>query len=429
MSTITAQTGTIARQFGSFSASIEIPVSGSSSLPTGTTTVKMGSMPVISQDFDVQEETGDLSELRTNISEVSIKLFDDLSNDQKLFSYINEIDANDDIKIVVTTPSGSDYFVATKSNCEYDWFSRQITIKARAAIRYDVEITSYDASSFITDGSGNADANLITSKDMIQAFLNSQGISPTTKILGHSFNISKSDINTIPADTSTRYLVFDSQYVDSYGEAQASVLRMTAVEGAITGTMMGYAFYVRRNFASTSDSDYYADISSSDIKSFGVFFDDRNVRSFESTLGFEDNIVLGGTQITTSVQDPNAVVNSQGTQDIDINYVVNDMNTIFFDVGVTNKWKLATSGSSALSQSEMDTISSNARSGYNSGLGIGVSYSIKATIFGISTIKPYQFLNFGSGIHPTISSKKVRPSYIEYDLENDEIKIEGYIIG
>ena len=429
MSTILAQTGSVTRQFGTFSASIEMDVGGTSSLPTGTTTVKMGSMPVISQDFDVQEESGDLSELRTNISEVSITFFDNLGNGQKLFSYIDELGANDDIKIVVTTTSGSDYFVARKSNCEFDWFSRKISIKARAAIRYDVEITSYDASSFITDGTGVADANLITSKDTIQAFLNSQGVSPTTKILGHAFDISKTDIDNIPIPSSTRYLVFDSQYVDSYGEAQAAVLRMSAVEGAITGTMMGYAFYVRRNFSSTSATDYYADISSSDIKSFGVFFDDRNVRSFESTLGFEDNIVSGGTQITTSVQDPAAVVNSQGVQDIDINYVVNDMNTIFYDVGVTNKFKLATSGSSALSQSDMDTISDNARDGYNSGLGIGVSYSVKATVFGISTIRPYQFLNFGSGIHPTISGKKVRPSYIEYDLENDEIKIEGYFIG
>ena len=428
MSSILAQTGSISRQFGTFSASIEMDVSGTSSLPTGTTSMKMANMPIISQDFEVQEEINDLSQIRVNLSEVSVSIFDDLGNGEKLFSYIDELGINEYIEIVVTTPSGSDYFVARKSNCEYDWLSRKVTIKGRAAIRYDVEITTYDASSFITDGTGNADPNLITSKDVIQAFLNSQGFNPTTKILGHSFDISKSDITSIPVDTDTRYLVFDSQYVDTYGKAQDAVLRMCVIEGAITGTMMGYAFYVRRNFNSTSDTDYYADISASDIKSFGIFFNDRNVRSFETILGFQDNI--DGQQITTAVEGDVAVINSKGAQDISVFYVVNDMNTIFFDTTETpKKWELATTGLSALSQSEMDDISDLSRDSYKKGLGIGSSYTVEATIFGIDKVKPYQFLNFASNIHPTISGKKVRPSYIEYNLESDEIKIEGYIIG
>lgn len=419
MPTLTINTGNVTRQFGTFSA--QMSMSASSNV---TTTMKLGNMPKISQDFDVQDEVNDLSEFRVNISEVSITIFDELGNGNSLFTYIDALGLSDTIQIQVTTPSGTDYFIATKSSCEYDWQARKVSIKAQAALRYDVQVTNYDTSSYETSGETNADDGLIVSSDVIRAFLEAQGSSPTIKILGHFSSVTKSNISTIPAPTSIRYIIFDGQYVDTYAEGQDVTLKLSIVEGAVVGAMMGYSFYVRRNFDSTSDSDYYAQIGSSDLKSYGVSFNDRHVRNFDSVLAIQDNI--DGAQISTSTTE---VIDSTGAQDIDINYFVPDMHTVFFNPSPVAKWQLATTGSSALSQSDMNAISADARDSYKKSLGISSSYSVDFEIFGISTLKPYQFIQFDSGIHPTINSKKVRPSYLEYDLESDTIKGEGYIIG
>jgi hypothetical protein len=419
MPTLTVNTGSVTRQFGTFSA--QMSMTHNSDV---TTTMKLANMPKISQDFDVQDEVNDLSELRVNIAEVSITIFDELGNGNSLFTYIDALGLSDTIQIQVTTPSGTDYFIATKSSCEYDWQARKVSIKAQAALRYDVQVTNYDTSSYETSGETNADDGLIVSSDVIRAFLEAQGSSPTIKILGHFSSVTKSDISTIPAPTSIRYIIFDGQYVDTYAEGQDVTLKLSIVEGAVVGAMMGYSFYVRRNFDSTSDSDYYAQIGSSDLKSFGVSFNERHIRNFDSVFAIQDNI--NGAQISTSTTE---VIDATGAQDIDINYFVPDMHTVFFNPSPVAKWQLATTGSSALSQSDMDDISDDARDSYKKSLGISSSYSIDFEIFGISTLKPYQFIQFDSGIHPTISSKKVRPSYLEYDLESDTIKGEGYIIG
>jgi hypothetical protein len=419
MPTLTVNTGNVTRQFGTFSS--QISMTHTSDV---TTTMKLANMPKISQDFDVQDEVNDLSELRVNIAEVSITIFDELGNGNSLFTYIDALGLSDTIQIQVTTPSGTDYFIATKSSCEYDWQARKVSIKAQAALRYDVQVTNYDTSSYETSGETNADDGLIVSSDVIRAFLEAQGSSPTVKILGHFSSVTKSDISTIPAPTSIRYIIFDGQYVDTYTEGQDVTLKLSIVEGAVVGAMMGYSFYVRRNFDSTSDSDYYAQIGSSDLKSFGVSFNERHIRNFDSVLAIQDNI--DGAQISTSTTE---IIDATGAQDIDINYFVPDMHTVFFNPSPVAKWQLATTGSSALSQSDMNAISDDARDSYKKSLGITSSYSVDFEIFGISTLKPYQFIQFDSDIHPTINSKKVRPSYLEYDLESDTIKGEGYIIG
>ena len=420
MPTLTVNTGNVTRQFGTFSS--QISMTHTSDV---TTTMKLANMPKISQDFDVQDEVNDLSELRVNIAEVSITIFDELGNGDSLFTYIDALGLGDTIQVQITTPSGTDYFITTKSSCEYDWQARKISIKAQAALRYNVQVTNYDISSYETSGETNADDGLIVSTDVITAFLEAQGSSPTLKILGHFSSVTKSNITSIPTPTTTRYLIFDSQYVNTYAEGQDVVLKLSIVEGAVVGAMMGYSFYVRRNFASTSNSDYYAQIGSSDLKSFGVSFNDRHVRNFNSVFAIQDNI--DGAQISTSETEE---IDATGAQDISINYFVPDMHTVFFDTTESpQKWELATTGASALSQSDMDDISDDARDSYKKSLGITSSYSVDFEIFGISTLKPYQFIQFDSGIHPTINSKKVRPSYLEYDLESDTIKGEGYIIG
>ena len=58
------------------------------------------------------------------------------------------------------------------------------------------------------------------------------------------------------------------------------------------------------------------------------------------------------------------------------------------------------------------------------------SFSVDFEIFGVNTLKPFQYLNLASsGIHPAINGKKIRPTQLEYNLEDDTVKGKGYIIG
>ena len=102
MPTLTVNTGSVTRQFGTFSA--QMSMTHTSDV---TTTMKLANMPKISQDFYVQDEVNDLSELRVNIAEVSITIFDELGNGNSLFTYIDALGLSDTIQIQVTTPSRS----------------------------------------------------------------------------------------------------------------------------------------------------------------------------------------------------------------------------------------------------------------------------------------------------------------------------------
>ena len=92
MSTLRASTGTISRSFGNFSAQIEM---GSGTLVERD--MSLANMPTLTQDFDLQEETADINELKINLSDINIKIFDGLSEGESLFSYIEALELSDTI--------------------------------------------------------------------------------------------------------------------------------------------------------------------------------------------------------------------------------------------------------------------------------------------------------------------------------------------
>jgi hypothetical protein len=67
MSKITINTGSVTRQFGSFSSTLEFDIDDASDV---TTTMKMAKMPTLSQDFDLQEEVESVSDFKMNSSKV-----------------------------------------------------------------------------------------------------------------------------------------------------------------------------------------------------------------------------------------------------------------------------------------------------------------------------------------------------------------------
>jgi len=441
MGTFVASTGNVTRRFGTFSAEVQIVGSGVS---TATTTMLMANMPKISQDFDVQESSDDISKFRVNLSKISISIFDKLGDGNLLFTTINQMGNNDTIQIKTTVPTGSDFFIGTKAGCKYDRVSRKVTIEAQAALRYDVQVTNYGTGSgetlngLVTVAGTNNDADLITSADALKAFLLSQGSSPTTKILGHKFTETITDITrSAPDGTPTKVIGFGLSEINTYEKAQTNILKFSIIEGAFVGSMMGFAFYVRRNFNVQDDAeDNFSTLSASNLQDFGTSFNKRNVKNFNTTFAIRDDAVSSGVPFSKATTE---IVSPVGSQDVVLNVQVDSMNTLVFDTTESpQKWELLAAGGasgSALTTAIVTDISDQARDSYKKSLGIATDAEVNRTpflinlkIFGIGTLKPYQFIKFGNDIHASVNGLKARPSMLEYDLENDVINCEAYLI-
>lgn len=413
MSTLIASTANVVRQFGIFSAEIQM---GSGSVVNRDMSV--ANLPVITQDFDIQEESEDINEFKVNLSDITIKIFDGLSEGESLFSYIEALSNSDTIRIKVITTignfTGTDVFISSKSACKYDWRSRTVEITGTAALRRDVLVTGYSISSK-TSSDG-----WVAPKDLITQFLLTQGISPTIKIIGHFFDYDVTNLNGQPQDN-PKYLVLPSTSVDTYNEAQLKFLRLSVIEAAVIGTMMGYAFYVRRNYVEDV-SDNYAQISADDLENFGIEFNARNVRNVDYDFNFTDQ--TGTARYNPSTQ----TINSSGVQDLDVAYGAGGYKTVQWD-GSDSFDEIDVSLEGYMTQAMINEVGGNTKESYENALGIVSSYQVTFDIFGVGSLKPYQYIEFQNDIHPALNGKKVRASYLEYDLENDLIKGEGYIIG
>ena len=197
---------------------------------------------------------------------------------------------------------------------------------------------------------------------------------------------------------------------------------------------MGFSFYVRRNFNVEDDAgDNFATLSASNFQDFGTSFNKRNVKSFNTTLALKDNGLSSSSVFSEVVSE---TVSAVGTQDVILTVQNNNLNTIKYS---SSKWQLlsgsSTVGDSALTDAIIEDISTQARDSYKKSLGIATAnnpnktpFLITLKIFGIGTLRPYQFIKFGSDIHPSVNGLKARPSMLEYDLENDIINWEAYLI-
>jgi hypothetical protein len=185
--------------------------------------------------------------------------------------------------------------------------------------------------------------------------------------------------------------------------------------------MMGYAFYVRRNYVEDV-SDNYAEISADDLENFGIEFNARNVRNVDYDFSFTDQ--TGTARYNPSTQ----TINSSGAQDLDVTYGAGGYKTVQYD-GSDSFDEIDVTLDGYMTQARIDEVGGDSKESYENALGIVSSYQVTFDIFGVGSLKPYQYIEFQNDIHPALNGKKVRASYLEYDLENDLIKGEGYIIG
>lgn len=417
----TLSTGTIARQFGNYE--LEIVFDSTSSL---TSSIKLSSMPVIKQDMDLQVEFSDISEIKMNLTDIEFTVFDQIANGDSLIDKISALGVGDAIRIKSTIgASGTDYFLATRSTCTYDWESRSVTIKGTSAFRYDNVITSYDPSAYeLTSGGSDS---WILPKDLIKSFLKSQGNNPNAFVVGSFF-----DDTAEVGDTGLgNQYGFQYDYVDTgdYLRAQDTVLKLSVMEGAIVGCAKGDAFYVRRNFTGTSISDFalvnpYTTINADDIETYELVTNERSIRNYDTVFFFEDqhNQPTVGTYTITDE------VSAFGAYDVNLDYrfLKADSPSIETIVKTGSNWGTLASGTSSTLINSLNVHArDNARKSYASALGIHQSYGLggsdpdveynnmftmSLTFFDINKFRPFQYILFGNDINPFVNGRKLRPS-------------------
>ena len=438
----TLTTGTITRQFGTYQ--MEIVFNSPSSL---STTMKLSKMPSIKQDMDLQIEFSDISEIKMNLTDIEFTVFDGLGDGNSLIDKISALGVGDAIRIKSTiNTGGTDYFLATRSTCTYDWESRTVTIKGTSPFRYDNVITSYDPSAYeLTSGGSDS---WILPRDLIKSFLKSQGDNPNAFIVGSFFEDTATGGDT---GLGNQY-GFQYDYVDTgdYLRAQDTVLKLSVMEGAVVGCAKGDAFYVRRNYTGTSIPDFalidpYTTINADDIESYELLTNERSIRNYDTVFFFEDqhNQPTVGTYTITDE------VSAFGAYDVNLDYRFlkaspPSIDTIVKD-SISGNWGTLASGTSNTLINILNVHArDNARKSYASALGIHQSYGLggsdpdveynnmftmSLTFFGINNFRAFQYILFGNDINPFVNGRKLRPSSFEYNLEQNKVKVKGYFIG
>lgn len=449
---ITLSTGNVARQFGTYSMEIDTPaVTGYSS-----TTMKLKTLPKLSQDFDLQVEAQDLSELKINLSEIEFVVFDELGDGESLINLISGLSLSDAIKIKSSvTPTGEsarvDYFLANKSNCSYDWFSRTVTIKATSAFRYDNTITGYSISGLTIAGTttpagGDNGEPWILPADLIQTFLETQGDSPNTFIVGSTFDKFKADFTTNDITWALASNAYDDgiQGADTaYAQAQETVIKLSVIEGALVGIAMGDAFYVRRNYnteTTVGGVNTYVTLSASDIESYELKTNERSIRNYNTEFRIQvERENETETATTTYLKGGIATqeISAFGAYDVDLDYqyLLAGNPDMYIIEDVSGYGVSHTTDAEYTSYSV--SFDDDARQSYAAALGItGVTgalanqmFLVQVEFFDVTSFRPFQFIKFGTDINPFLNGKKLRPSSFEYDLENDRVIVEGYFVG
>ena len=432
-------TGTVTRQFGTYSMQIDLPtITGFSS-----TSFKLANMPTIEQDFDLQYESEDLSEIRVNLSEITFEVFDRIGDGKSFLNLVSNMDVNDAMTIQSTVNNRTDYFIAKRENCEYDWLKRSVTVKAIAALRYDVVVQNYaiDAGDVITGtaADGITTRQWVLPQDVLNTFLDVQGSSVTKIVLGRS---AFANYTSPRQGQLERNLGFKYSDVLSYESAQNTILKLSVIEGAMMGSMLGYAFYVVRNY--DTDTTYNgentkASISADDIEEYKIIPFEWNVREYDTLFRVTNEYNEPAPADTSPNLYVEKTINELGIGDLDIRYRLRDI-VEFRWVAANSQYEELFDNSSPTPRITADLLGwnehlrDNTREVYAYALGVqdddyDVRYRLDLTIFGIESVLPFQFIEFGTGISPFVDSKKLRPSKMSYDLEANKVSIEGYFIG
>ena len=264
----------------------------------GITVLDVGDYEV---NFDLQDDASDLTKFLYNVNTFSGKFVTKLSNTVDFGDILLQLEFSDIIKVSFTYDGNTDLFLCQKNDFEYDFMSRSVSFKCFSPFKFVDAIQGYNTSSVKVDahyGGGDGtiyDYDVVTFRDLIDVYLNTFNTSSIkvqsnfafrkTNITGFNSGQSLDDVtfvvlNALTGNDASKVQGANNIHViQNHTQLRTAVLSGGLIESAIVGTMFGEAFYVRRNYSSESDANYFSTISSNDLESFNIKFHSSAVKS------------------------------------------------------------------------------------------------------------------------------------------------------
>ena len=424
----------------------------------GITVLDVGDYEV---NFDLQDDASDLTKFLYNVSTFSGKFVTKLSNTVDFGDILLQLEFSDIIKVSFTYNGNTDLFLCQKNDFEYDFMSRSVSFKCFSPFKFVDAIQGYNTSSVKVDahyGGGDGtiyDYDVVTFRDLIDVYLNTFNTSSIkvqsnfafrkTNITGFNSGQSLDDVtfvvlNALTGNDASKVQGANNIHViQNHTQLRTAVLSGGLIESAIVGTMFGEAFYVRRNYSSESDANYFSTISSNDLESFNIKFHSSAVKSI--SVGTNDAATPEASENfnplnpqTLALTIPNfAASGNFGFADDTPPSIPNPQeitavsevggNGIFTDVPMESN-----PSAGVFYTGEALTI-------YKKILGAVDSTTFKGTILGITDdngfkLKPYEWIKLNTNISAFVkpSNQKVRPSKLKYRFKENKIDFEGYSI-
>ena len=413
---------------------------------------------------DEQEDTDTLTDFLYNTAQFTFSMQSDFTNSSgskvSFGTFLNKLTFTDLIQIEIkyaidggSLPSTPDIFLAKKLDVTYDEIKRVFSVKAFSAMKFVNAITAYnpDSDEVLLEFSSTQYKG-VTARDLIKNYINTLSASTTTRIQS-SFTKTKSDVDalTSASDTGTFHIfitdtlstsILSESTIAGAGkfaatdleEARSAVLRMGVVESAIIGSLFGENFYVRRDYESTSDTNFFSELGGSDLESLKIKFFGANMKSISisaNNIGNSDavaieDLTIDATATKTLTITLGTFVNTQtltGNLDVPANVDVSNP---------SGRYRETTSGSQAGAGLQLGT---NALAIYKKVLGAANTVKFEFTVLGTEKLKPYEFAKLTASMSDFLvdgaigtGNNRVRPSSLEYDLKTNKIKVKAYSI-
>lgn len=232
--------------------------------------------------------------------------------------------------------------------------------------------------------------------------------------------------------------------------------QLARMDAAMFGSMLGETFYVFRGDKSPSN---LVTLTSDNILSLKVKQNPINPSTFSFVYTvFRSVYPLGDTLGSTlSILEKSETINEGGENTVDINFAPathdsiynNDNNASLGKHIMTAKVAVENDGfdssanvtvapiyynnssnsyalQSTIESSYVDSVKDDIINAYKKALGFDFGTIVTVEVNDIDTLKPFNYINFESDVHPELSGRDFRISSISYNLEENKIKLEAY---
>lgn len=440
--TISSPADTIA----SGSVTISLIVKNAASFSGSAYDMDVTNIGSIEVDFNYIEEIGDINDFKVNLPRIELEMLDSIklssgSTRESLIDLISSLTGDDVIIIKVDLNSASDYYYATRDNCEFSFTKRSVKMSGVHPIKFGLlplDSTwgnTYFSGKYVLLDNLYFDANLdpiyvdtVLPRDLIEGYLSQLG---TNVNVQYQSTIYPYSYNDLPSDNTATLMPSDyaagnyaSQTFDSaptdFEVATERVKQYALSECAIIGNVLGYAFYVPRFDKSANNESV---LTSDDFESLDLDIKFKNVR-FYDFLSEHTNT----DNVTTNTGTAPEVINSLGDVDITVYYPKPTyQESADYDQGVDRfvragsiyNYPAGFADDLEIAFKKIFRISDSLSS-------IDAGSYISGTILGIDKLKPYEYFSVGSGVHPLVDNKDFRPAYLKYNLLDDTIEFEAY---